>query len=148
MTRFNTLLLVVILSGGAGFSRSAVAQSTYTPQRPTVSPWLGLWQNNSGALDNYHTFVRPQMELNNTLQMQNAALRRQEVGLQNLNNEAVQPLGTATGMLPTGQGATFMSYSHYYGGNNRPTSRPMAPRPTASKATANIPTVPTASNSH
>jgi len=134
MTRFNTFLAVVLLAGGTMFSQSAVAQ--YSPQRPTVSPWMGLWQRNTGAMDNYHTFVQPQMELNKTLQMQGAALYRQEAGLQDLNYEILQPQGNRSTMMPTGQGATFMSFSHYYGGS-RQVSRPVPPRPTASKTVRN-----------
>ena len=58
---------------------------------PAVSPWMGLWQQNTGALDNYHTFVQPQMEVNAALQMQVAVLNRQAARLQALNNDIAQP---------------------------------------------------------
>ncbi len=134
MTRSSIILAVVFLAGGTIFTQTAAAQ--YSPQRPTVSPWMGLWQRNTGALDNYHTFVQPQMELNKTLQMQGSALNRQETGLQDLNYEMMQPQGNRSTMMPTGQGATFMSYSHYYGGS-RQLSRPVPPRPPASRTAHN-----------
>jgi hypothetical protein len=84
---------------------------------------MGLWQQNTGALDNYHAVVQPQMELNAALQAQGAALNRQAARLQSLNNEIAQPQRNPSGMVPTGQGATFMSFSHYYGGNG-PASHP------------------------
>jgi hypothetical protein len=84
-----------------------------------ISPWMGLWNRNTGPLDNYHNFVVPQMELNQTLQMQNAALNRQAYGLQMLNGQIAQPFGSQYGMVPTGQGATFMNYSHFYGGTRQ-----------------------------
>ena len=107
---------------------------SYTPQSPTISPWMGLWRQNTGALDNYHTFVRPQMQLNQTLQMQNAALSRQAMGLQALNNEINQPLENQSGMLATGQGATFMNYSHYYYSGNRQAANSVGGRPTPRSA--------------
>ncbi len=132
MTRFNIVLAVFSLVGGSIFSQSAIAQSSYSPQGSTISPWMGLFQKNTGALDNYHSFVRPQMDLNQTLQMQNAALSGQAAGLQTLNTEMLQG---PSGMMPTGQGATFMNYSHYYAGN-RQLSHPGAPRAAAARPAA------------
>ena len=134
MTRFNTFLAVILLAGGTIFTQSAAAQ--FSPQRPTISPWMGIFQRNTGAMDNYNTFVRPQMELNRTLQMQGSALDRQEMGLQDLNYEMMQPQGNRSTMMPTGQGATFMNFSHYYGGS-RQLSRPLPSGPTASRAARN-----------
>ncbi len=141
-TRFHTALTIAVIVGGAIWCQTATAQiPAYTPQTPTISPWMGLWRQDTGVLDNYHTFVRPQTELNATLQMQNAALNRQAAGLQYLNNELMQPQISPSGMTPTGQGATFMSYSHYYGGNRQP-SRAPAPRPTTSRSSPNTPNMP------
>ena len=125
MPRSYTCLAVVLFAAVA-YSRPAVAQRTYTPQSPTISPWMGLWQRNPGALDNYHTYVQPQMELDRTLQLQNEALARQSAGLRALNYDIMQPQGYLS-MMPTGQGATFMNYSHYYGGNRPP--QPLVARP-------------------
>ena len=124
MTRFNIVLALVLLVGGStfSFSQSAIAQSTYMPQTSPVSPWMGLWQRNTGPLDNYHSYVLPQMQLNAALQSQNAALGRQAAGLQYLGeavtNQQTGQLGTS-GMSPTGQNATFMNYSHYFGLNRQ-----------------------------
>ena len=83
--------------------------------RPSARGW-GSGSKIPAALDNYHTFVQPQMEVNAALQMQGAALNRQAARLQALNNDIAQPQRNPGGMVPTGQGATFMSYSHYFGG--------------------------------
>jgi hypothetical protein len=129
MNRFNTALALVLLVSGTLFAQSAAAQYPYTPNSQAFSPWMGLWQKNTGALDNYHTYVQPQMNLNQTLQTQNVALARQAAGLQVLNNAIMQPQENQSGMLPTGQGATFMNYSHYY---YRQSSRPMTLQAAAS----------------
>ena len=141
MARFNTILAVIIFSVGAFVSQSALAQylaGSYTPQTPLISPWMGLWGRNTGPLDNYHNSVLPQMELDATLQQQNAALRRQSGRLQDFHNEVQQSQMSPSGMAPTGQGATFMNYSHYYGGSRQITH---APRPAAAK-TSNLPALP------
>ncbi len=122
MTRFNYVLAVVLLAGGTISAQSAAAQSVYSPATPAIPAWMGLWQKNTGAVDNYHAFVLPQMQLNQTLQMQNAALNRQELGLQSLNSEVIQQQWNQSTIMPTGQGATYMAYSHYYYGGLRPTS--------------------------
>ena len=138
MTRFHTVLATVLLTGGTIFAQSAAAQYNYIPQRPTISPWMNLFQGNTGPLDNYHTFVRPQIQLNRTLQMQSTALNRQAAGLQYLNNEIMEPQGNQSTMLSTGQGATFMNYSHYYGGNQQ-ASYSAAPRLAAPRKSTNLP---------
>jgi hypothetical protein len=139
MSRFNTLLAVILLAGGTIFSQSAFAQYSYTPQSPAISPWMGLWNNNTGAVDNYHTFVQPQLELNKTLQMQSAALNRQARGLRDLNSEINQPQGAQSGMMPTGQGSTFMNYSHYYGNDLRQPSHTVRPGVTGPRPLAGLP---------
>ena len=141
MIRFNPLLAVVLLSGGTVFCQSAAAQSSM-PQNSGISPWMGLWSGNTGALDNYHTFVRPQLDLDRTLQIQGAALNRQAAGLRELNYEITQPQRNQSGMVQTGQGASFMTYSHYYSnGTNRQISRPPIRRP-AAPASLGLPALP------
>lgn len=102
----------------------AVAQNTYTPQRPVLSPWLQLGQSNSGPLDNYHTYVQPQLQLYDTLRQQSAEIERQQIGLQTLSYEVSSPLGKQAAMVPTGQGGTFMNLGHYFGSNRTSISRP------------------------
>jgi hypothetical protein len=141
MTRFNIGALVVCFASVASLSQSARAQ--YMPQRPVISPWMGMWQRNTGPLDNYHTFVLPQMQLDRTLQMQNAALYRQQAGLQYLNNEIIQTQYNASAMMPTGQGATYMNYSHYYGGvRSTQASSAVSPRPAARRMAFSPSTAP------
>ncbi|MBN2580000.1 MAG: hypothetical protein JXB10_13510 [Pirellulales bacterium] len=79
---------------------------------PTFSPWLNLFQRNTGPLDNYHTWVQPEMRLRQTLQYQAR-------NIQSLQQYVSQPQTRTDGKLaPTGVGGGFMSYSHYYPGLN------------------------------
>jgi hypothetical protein len=92
---------------------SSPAQVLAPGNRPTLSPWFGLYQRNGGPLDNYHTFVRPQIQLDNTLQRQHLAIQRNNEGVQSLSREVSQ-LADQGQMHPTGIGSVFMDYSHYY----------------------------------
>ena len=71
--------------------------------RPTLSPWFGLYQRNGGPLDNYHTFVRPQIELRNTLLRQQAAIQRNSAGIASIDRD----LGEQGQLHPTGTGSVL-----------------------------------------
>ena len=124
MSRSSIFWAVVFLAYGSIFSRPASAQYGYTPQTPTISPWMNLWQNRTGTLGNYQCVVVPQMQLNQTLQMQNAALTSQAAGMQMMGDEVSQPGQIQSSMMPTGgrTSATYMNYLHYYPAMGRPGS--------------------------
>jgi len=75
----------------------------------------------TGLLDNYNGIVQPQQNLNYTLQTMNA---RQQSDSRVLQREITQLRDSEA--APTGVGAGFMNYSHYYpmrgggGGARRP----------------------------
>ena len=103
----------------------------YQPSQPIFSPWLNLYQRNTGALDNYHTYVRPEMQLQEAMQQQGALLQRQDSRL-NLFENQIGDLEMSSGMHPTGTGSVFMSFSHFYpqteSRSSRNYARPSAPR--------------------
>jgi hypothetical protein len=112
--QYVTLPLAILLLAAS----SLHAQVPAPGDRPALSPWFGLYQRNSGPLDNYHTFVQPRIELNNTLQRHQAAIQRNNEGVVSLGHE----LGDQRQLHPTGTGSVFMDYSHYYpslGGSGR-----------------------------
>ena len=119
-----------------GLTAGASAQNPggrYQPAQPTISPWMGLYSRNTGALDNYHTFVRPTQELRTTIQQQNTQTQQNHDVLQNLRTQ-VHDLAQPP-MRSTGAGSVFMDYSHYFGqpigpGASRTAGvRTVAPRP-------------------
>jgi hypothetical protein len=105
-----------VLGVGAFFCLAAVAQAQPTNfgPRPTMSPWFSLYRKDGGPLDNYHTFVRPQLELNDTLQQQQMAIQRNSVGLDTLDQQVGQFKEQGRVVRPTGTASVFMNYSHYY----------------------------------
>jgi len=102
--------------------RSPRFRPGYQPSRPTLSPWFELYRRDSGPLDTYHEFVRPKIQLRDTLRRHSVGLQRQQAGLQ--RHEAdLQRQGAAVGRMmsvmgqairPTGTASRFMNYSHYY----------------------------------
>jgi hypothetical protein len=102
-----TSVVLVALTG------LAQAQSLDLGQRPTLSPWFGLYQRNSGPLDNYHMIVRPQIAVNDAIQRQQADIQRNTAGINYLGGEMMRPQVQGL-MAPTGTASVFMNYSHYY----------------------------------
>lgn len=111
------LLSVLALAGIVClFAAEAKAQSPrgiggysgrYQPSRPTVSPYLNLFQQRRGPIPNYHLYVRPILQQQQINAQQQAAVQQVQQGLQ-------QTQTTVQG--PTGIGAGYRNFSHYYTG--------------------------------
>jgi hypothetical protein len=78
-------------------------------QRPAVSPYLNLFRRDAGPVPNYQTLVRPQLQQQTTNYNQSRALERIQ---QNVNEEIQRVERSA--IAPTGHGAFFRFYSHFY----------------------------------
>jgi len=101
--------------GGGGLPFS----STY--RRPAVSPYMQLEQQGYNPMQTqniYQTMVQPQLQQQQQ-QIEQISQRRQMNSLQN----QVQQIGRDTSgrqidesIRPTGHRATYMNYSHFYGG--------------------------------
>lgn len=90
--------------------------------RPTVSPYLRLLQNNgnptsgNGTINNvglYQTSVRPQLERRRQTQQTQQQIRQIQGQLNRIQQDFRRPTG---GAMSTGHPTRFMSYSHYYPG--------------------------------
>jgi hypothetical protein len=117
-TAVSGLIVLSLMSGLAFFAgscldaSSAFGQTSYRPYKSTISPWMNLFQRNPGPLDNYHSYVQPQLQLQQTINQQNAELQQQSTRLQSLaSKELVQGHDQ---VHPTGTGGVFMEYSHYF----------------------------------
>lgn len=80
-----------------------------SPYGPTMSPYLDYFRRDTGVLDPYNTFIRPRRQLQNQLsdivqqeQAQTAKLQQQIQGIKEAQ------------AAPTGVGASYLNYSHYY----------------------------------
>jgi hypothetical protein len=99
---------------GQGLSRPQGRDRSYATN-PTLSPYLDYFRAPQGPLDSYHEYVRPKINLRNTLTQQDRQLRAQAQGLRKLNSQWQRAQRTGT-LAPTGTGAGFFNYSHFYSG--------------------------------
>ena len=83
-----------------------------SPYGPTLSPYLDYFRRDTGVLDPYNTFIRPRRQLQNQLdgivQQERVETTRMQQQIQGIRE---------SGAAPTGSGATFLNYSHYYKAN-------------------------------
>ncbi len=114
-------LAATLLIAGLLFSWGRPVQAQgYVPQRPVFSPYLNLYNRDSGILNNYFTYVRPRQQLQTALERQQANIQRQRASIQQHNQAIrglqyqVSELNRRTGVRPTGTGSWFNNYSHYY----------------------------------
>lgn len=80
----------------------------------TFSPYLGLLRSGGGILPNYQQFVRPRLQLQDTLNRQQQALKLQANELQ-ATQRRVSTLRDPSG-LTTGVRSGFLQYSTFYPG--------------------------------
>lgn len=124
MGRKRAICTTLALLAGVLLTRSAAAQVVYPigeagqygiPARPTLSPYLDLLRNDSGAISPYHAFVLPRREIVQQQTQQAANLRRLErASFGGVVGGQVQNL-----RLPTGRGGSYQDYSHFYHFNSR-----------------------------
>jgi hypothetical protein len=110
------------------------AQTGYPGSGP-ISPWMNMFQRHPGPLDNYHSFVQPNLELQKTLTQQNAAIQGQQSQLQHLGQRMSEGQQEVA-IPPTGTGSVFMDYSHFYPKNGVAAA---AQRPASSRAATTSP---------
>jgi hypothetical protein len=135
MANKRTKLLVILIGAcsiGAFFPAASMAQQRYTPSRPTVSPYLNLFQNNRNggsfnrALPNYYTLVRPQLEQNRVNQYQQQLLQQQTSTISQLqsNLQILQQQQSGQNVV-TGHNSWFGNTGGYFAnvGASAPGSR-------------------------
>jgi hypothetical protein len=109
----SRLILLSVLVAGTVCTSSAFAQARYFPSRGPISPWMNIFQRKPGPLDNYHSYVQPDLQLQRTINQQNESLMQHSRGLQVLGQEMANDQRERQ-VRPTGTGSVFMEYSHYY----------------------------------
>jgi hypothetical protein len=109
-------IILILLAAGATdtcFAQGGVYRSYggryRSPYGPTLSPYLDYFRRDTGALDPYNAFIRPRRQLENELGQMVQQERAENTRLQ----QQIQGI-RAESAAPTGTGATFLNYSHYY----------------------------------
>lgn len=101
-------IFAVASSGIATAQRPSDGQ--YRPARPTLSPYMGLLQTNTGPIPNYFSLVRPMMQQQSFNRQLSQATRAQSIQIQSLSTQGSQAQPTSQ----TGNASGFQQYLHYY----------------------------------
>lgn len=125
MYRFYLPVVMMILFAGIG-EANAQRVPGFT-RRPTISPYIQLFNSNQGGVNNYFSFVRPmqrQMQLNQQQAVENRYLQQQVFDNRNAMMGGANQLAPMDGqgmMRPSNVGigqpsvsATYFNYSHYF----------------------------------
>lgn len=116
MRQLFLALVVVSYFAMPGFAQNSQKQprqsSRYTPSKPTVSPYMNLFRNDSDNVPNYQTLVRPQIQQQALNQQVTKSLDRQQTAVQSLQHDVLHQRPSA--IRSTGTGATSSNYSHYF----------------------------------
>ena len=102
-------LLLLWPAAGQAQIRSGGTTSLTSPR---ISPYMQYFRHDKTPLDNYHQFVRPEMELRAQLnqgQQDVQALQRSSQKTINLLEQQEK-----TSVRSTGRGGAFLNYMHYY----------------------------------
>lgn len=107
--------------------RAPVGRSSGAIRRPTVSPYLNLFNSNRIELD-YYNFLRPQQQMRGAANQLYRELGNLESNLQRVQSETERKPGEppviSTGrMTPTGHPATFGNLSGYFPGSTNSPGR-------------------------
>jgi hypothetical protein len=116
----NTYLFLALVAAVLALPSPASAQKPFSnyQSQPTVSPYLNLL-NRQGALPNYQTLVRPQLQTEQQFARQQGQiqqLKRQQTSLAAGAGLGPNARGVSSRIRGTGQGShdRFMDTSHYF----------------------------------
>jgi hypothetical protein len=85
---------------------------------PALSPWFDLYQKKAGPIDNYNMYVRPEMQLRNTLQNQQSNIQSQGTAITSQSEQLTQMEADRRGIAPTGTPTGFLNQGRYFGLTN------------------------------
>ena len=122
MPRIRSILAGVLLAGVALSSMQAFAQvgGVPMPGGPPLSPWLNLYNRSPGPVDNYHMYVQPALQLQNTLQSQQIGIQHNAAAVNTVSEQFTSQTEAyfAPGG-PTGNGAGFMNQGRFFNNNGQ-----------------------------
>jgi hypothetical protein len=109
---WSVLALAIGLLASAGEAAAQMPARYYPPAGPTLPAQLNYFRRDVGLLDQYNAFVQPNQRA--AYQFQQLANQQQadfQAAQKQFNQlKEIRPSEAA----PTGVGATFMNYGHYY----------------------------------
>jgi hypothetical protein len=109
------LAVVAFPVEGTAQQRQRQRSTRYTPSRPTVSPYLNLF-NPAGATPSYQAYVRPEFQQQDVNRIVGRELTKLDRRTQPTTGEnGRRTRGAGGGPLPgTGHATAFGDYSHFF----------------------------------
>jgi hypothetical protein len=113
---FGLVVLVSVLceyrsAWGQGGRRSPMRRYQSSVNEPFVSSYLNLARPGADPGFNYFTLVQPQLQQQRNAEINASRIQSVNGDLQQTKVGAYGPMG---GIRPTGRGATYGNYSHFY----------------------------------
>lgn len=117
-TGLNQSLFVSQSFDSGGLSSKPFGNIT---QSPTVSPYLGLFNNSlsDSVLPNYNQFVQPRLQQQQFMRNQSRQTQEMNFRVQQISAQSAYEVNGSEFQIPTGHQVGFMYYSHFYPSNNR-----------------------------
>lgn len=110
LTAFFALGMTGLVATPVAFAQGPARY--YPPAGPTLPSQLNYFRRDVGILDQYNAFVQPRQQLDYQFQ-QLAAQQQADFRTTQRQLDKVQQI-RASEAAPTGVGASFMNYMHYY----------------------------------
>jgi len=118
------VLSVWVYSTGVVVAQLGGTRNSWFPRNnpPPLSAWLELNRATSTELDSYHQYVKPQLEMERLLMSQRREMNRQMDNQKTMQKEISQlrnfrqsqSYQVQSEASPTGKGAGYGNYLHYY----------------------------------
>jgi hypothetical protein len=108
MTRNGAKVAVIVLAL-CGQQAAAQFPRYQPPGGPVLPRELDYFRQDTGVLDNYNAFIAPRRQLDQTLKSMQA---KQQTDARDAQRSIA--LLKESVVAPTGTGASYMNYSHYY----------------------------------
>ena len=119
---------VCLLTTGSASAQYGATRSSWFPQSnpSTLSPWLEMQRLSTSELDTYNQYVRPRLEMERLMMAQSREMNRQQDIQKSMQKDIYQMRNSQPKMnnldfqmptasaSPTGKGATYDNYLHYY----------------------------------
>lgn len=109
---FCVVAVFLAVFGWQSFAEAQQGNVYRPPGGSPFSPYLNLFRRDTGLLNQYYNYIVPQRRLEATLQQQYQAIQGLQTQVQGVRGQ-LQQVPTAP-IGPTGVGAGYMNYSHYY----------------------------------
>ncbi len=116
MARWPILCAMAVFVFSTTLASPLLAQVGGIPYGPApLSPWLNLNTKQGGPVDNYHMFVQPQIQLQNTLQAQQMGIQNNAAAVTAMGERVLYEMQSAYGQIqPTGVAGGFMTQRTYF----------------------------------